>query len=104
MELEEKYAMAEKVSQEHLKRLDKISMEIKRLDAFLQRSGFGYFRKTYETEAANGLIILSWNGDRLCGASDIPLIESSVTVRLRSCPFLADFLESICLHHTEVTK
>ncbi len=106
MDLEEKFAMAEKVSQEHLKKLDKISLDIKRLEAFLQKSGFGCFRKTYETNIPEDRsIFLIWNGARLCGAAaETPLIETKVRNRLISHPFLADFLESICLHHTEVNK
>lgn len=99
-ELQTKIEAAKKISEDHLKTLDKVSSDIKNLEEFLQGSGFGEFTKGYKTEDDKNLI-LWWNGKRLC-LETVNLIETKIKSRLEAYRFLPDFLESISLMHSRL--
>jgi hypothetical protein len=92
-ELQDKYDAAKLMSNAHLKKLDMIGVDIKRAEAFLQKSGYGEYKKYY------GDIALIFDGKRLCYLH-IPLIDMHVRGKLEAHPFLGDFLESIATHYS----
>jgi hypothetical protein len=92
-DLQEKYEAAKRMSDDHLKKLDTIGVDIRRVEDFLQKSGYGEFKKQY------GDVPLVFDGKRLCYYST-PILETKVKTRLEAHPFLGDFLESIALFHS----
>lgn len=103
-ELHEKYLSAKKVSEEHLKRLALIDMDITRVEAFLQKSGFGEFYKNYKLDE-NLSFDLNFQGKKLLFGginflnSGVCLIDAKIKIRIEVYPFLPDFLESIASFH-----
>jgi hypothetical protein len=91
-ELQDKYLAAKKISEDHIKKMDAIGVDIRRAEVFLLKSGFGEFEKKY------GYMVMRFDGKRLlCGTT--PFIETKVKDRMEAHPLLGDFLESIAMFH-----
>ena len=100
-ELQQKYEYAKFISQDHIKKMDSIGVDIRRAEAFLLKSGFGEFEKAYKPNA-NYSTTLVWDSKRLTVYSGKPLGETNVKTRLEMYPFLGDFLESIALFYSQL--
>jgi len=96
-ELQKQYEEARKVSIEHLQKLDRISIDIRRLEEFLKQSGFGEYHKEYYDEY-NNKVLLNWTGKRLC-LENTNLIETKVMYRMKAYIFLPEFLKDISTMH-----
>ena len=100
-ELQDKYLVAKKISEDHIKKMDAIGVDIRRAESFLQKSGFGEFDKAYKPNA-NYSTTLVWDSKKLTVYSGKPLSETNVKTRLEMYPFLGDFLESIALFYRQL--
>jgi hypothetical protein len=96
-ELQKSYIAANKISENHLNKLDEVSSDIKMIESFLQNSGFGEYEKHYEFYEGQKFV-LYWDNKRL-NCLHRPLIECPIKIRLGAYPHLPDFLDSIARFH-----
>lgn len=89
--LERAFNKAKEISEKKLNNLDKISDDIKKIEKFLQSSGFSAHEFCYEIGVTTDL---GWDGSRL-NLNGKPLIESKAAERLRVYPLLWDFLNML---------
>lgn len=89
--LQKAFDKAKLISRDKLHFLDMISDDIRKLEKFLQSSGFPPYHTMYGDDSS---IYLKWDGFRL-NLNDRPLIEAKATERVKVHPLLGNFLTQI---------
>jgi hypothetical protein len=103
-ELQKSYLIAKHLSEKHLKYLDKISNDIKKLEKFLDTTGYGEYTKSYKKpDEVYDSVHLTWRGGRIM-LGGFNLIETKVKQRMEAYPYLSNFLKSIAYYHEEGKK
>ena len=99
-ELHGKFLEAKTISDELLKKLDLMNMDLKRIESFLIGSGFSSFSKTYTISKSENVFI-DFDGKSLRYRNHY-LKELSSKQIMQFHALIPDFLESIAKSHVEV--